>query len=633
MTNAVSLLGMFAPAQGARDAKANDDDNTLTSFAGMLAGANQATAKLIVPAPQADGSPEGDVVEKAGDGNATGDAKGSGDSKDGTVVTAAPSADAASTTTISITNPNAINSSIAALNPALQEKLARVISRMRDETGHDVQVTETYRSQSRQNALFAQGRQTDGPVVTWTQNSKHTQGRAVDVILDGGRANADAYTTLQRIANEEGLRTLGAKDPGHLELPATRAAASQAFTDVISVPEAPADASGPGQVSVARLASIAQVASVAQVATVAAPSTTRGARANANAGVHVDAIKHAKQQIASTQVSAVPAGTVHVADADVTQPKQNAFVQDDTAFAQADGAGDTPVASQTNLFVKGGVAAQDLSIADATGASSDDDSPNGLKISNLDQLSDAVNATRIGRIAPRAHAVVGAHAGGVQPPRAAQTTAKMPNGSNASLQDSPLSIGRSPNGNQGFNSDRQSGDRDANGYTAMTLRSETTAQFSIADVSTEMTSTASQRADRIMAAQDAPARPLSQIVMSVDNGNGTSDRIQVALRGSNVSATIDAADHHAANALRAHSDELVRSLTRDGVEVESVRVRSAATSAANQVATVDSSQKSQDSSNNSRFNRETQWDQQRSQQRSNNERRQHQRNQRGDKES
>jgi len=631
MTNAVSLLGMFTPAQSARDAKANDD-NALASFAGMLAGANQATAKLIVPTPQADGSPDGDVLENAEEGDTAGNATPSDDSSDARAVAATPATDGASTaTTISITNPNAVNSSIAALNPALQERLARVITRMREETGRDVQVTETYRSQSRQNALFAQGRQTDGPVVTWTQHSKHTQGRAVDVVLDGGRASADAYTALQRIANEEGLRTLGAKDPGHLELPAKSAATSQALNDVISVPDAPADASGPRQVAIARLANIAQVASVARVATVAGPSTTRAARTSAaNAGVHSGAGKHAKQQMAVQQVSAATTDRVQVADGDVALPEQTTFVQDNTAFAQADGAADMPLAPQNDGFVKNAVATPDISIADATGAISDEDSPKGLKISNLDRLSDAVNATRIGRLAPRAQAAGAA----TEQPRATQAAIKTQNGANASAQASTPSIGRSPNNSQSFNSDRQSSDRNANGYSAMNLRSEPTVQFSVADVSSEMTSNAPQRAERIMAAQDAPARPLSQIVMSVDNGNGTSDRIHVALRGSNVSATIDAADHHAANALRAHSDELVRSLTRDGVEVESVHVRSAATtSAANQVATVDSSQKSQDSSNNSRFNRDAQWDQQRSQQRSNNERRQHQRNQRGDKES
>ena len=50
----------------------------------------------------------------------------------------------------------------AALDPELQAKLARVMSRMRDETGHDVKVAETYRSQDRQDTLFAQGRETPG---------------------------------------------------------------------------------------------------------------------------------------------------------------------------------------------------------------------------------------------------------------------------------------------------------------------------------------------------------------------------------------------------------------------------------------------------------------------------------------
>src|SRR6185436_10337392 len=59
--------------------------------------------------------------------------------------------------------PNGIDRSIAALDPALQERLGRVMARMREETGHDVQVGETYRTQSRQNALNAQGRSTPGP--------------------------------------------------------------------------------------------------------------------------------------------------------------------------------------------------------------------------------------------------------------------------------------------------------------------------------------------------------------------------------------------------------------------------------------------------------------------------------------
>ena len=43
---------------------------------------------------------------------------------------------------------------------------------------------ETHRSQARQLDLYAQGRTEPGPIVTWTQHSAHTEGRAVDVIVD-----------------------------------------------------------------------------------------------------------------------------------------------------------------------------------------------------------------------------------------------------------------------------------------------------------------------------------------------------------------------------------------------------------------------------------------------------------------
>jgi hypothetical protein len=151
------------------------------------------------------------------------------------------------------------------------------------------------------------------------------------------------------------------------------------------------------------------------------------------------------------------------------------------------------------------------------------------------------------------------------------------------------------------------------------------------DVSHEATATAAQRAERIAAMDDSPARPLSQIVVSVDAGNGTTDRIQVALHGSSLRATIDAGDHQAARALQAHSDELVRSLTRDGVDVESVRVRSA-TAAAAPIA-VATAQRPSDASSHSRFERGAQWERQQNQQRSNDERRKQQRDQRGGKNS
>jgi hypothetical protein len=104
--------------------------------------------------------------------------------------------------------------------PELRERLGRVVDRMRDEFGHSVEVVESGRSQARQDHLYAQGRSRPGPVVTWTRHSEHTRGRAVDVTVDGGYDDAAAFRLLQRVAREEGLHTLGMRDPGHLQLPA-----------------------------------------------------------------------------------------------------------------------------------------------------------------------------------------------------------------------------------------------------------------------------------------------------------------------------------------------------------------------------------------------------------------------------
>lgn len=47
--------------------------------------------------------------------------------------------------------------------------------------GLEVCITETYRSQLRQDHLYEQGRSRPGQVVTWTRQSKHTGRRAFDI--------------------------------------------------------------------------------------------------------------------------------------------------------------------------------------------------------------------------------------------------------------------------------------------------------------------------------------------------------------------------------------------------------------------------------------------------------------------
>jgi len=58
------------------------------------------------------------------------------------------------------------------------------------ENGINIQITETYRSQERQNELHAQGRTTKGTIVTWTLNSQHTTRKAFDFVpIVNGVAN------------------------------------------------------------------------------------------------------------------------------------------------------------------------------------------------------------------------------------------------------------------------------------------------------------------------------------------------------------------------------------------------------------------------------------------------------------
>ena len=51
--------------------------------------------------------------------------------------------------------------------------------------GINIFITETYRSQDRQNYLYAQGRTREGNVVTWTKSSRHTSRRAWDIACNG----------------------------------------------------------------------------------------------------------------------------------------------------------------------------------------------------------------------------------------------------------------------------------------------------------------------------------------------------------------------------------------------------------------------------------------------------------------
>ncbi len=173
-----------------------------------------------------------------------------------------------------------VDRSLDHIDPQLRSKVETVIERMATEQGKKVELVEGYRSPARQQYLYEQGRTRVGPVVTWTRDSLHSQGRAADLRVEGAGDKGSAYSALQRIAEQEGLETLGMKDPGHVQLPtsgksfdATKASDAEA-TDVAAAPAFATERVTAAMVraGVARVAAVAHTASVARAAQAARPA-------------------------------------------------------------------------------------------------------------------------------------------------------------------------------------------------------------------------------------------------------------------------------------------------------------------------------------------------------------------------
>jgi len=92
----------------------------------------------------------------------------------------------------------------------------------------DIFITETYRSQARQNYLYEQGPTRPGQQVTWTRNSNHTSRRAWDIAVAPPR-NLYDISTLSKvgaIAKKLGIEwggywEAGKYDAPHFEIPTT----------------------------------------------------------------------------------------------------------------------------------------------------------------------------------------------------------------------------------------------------------------------------------------------------------------------------------------------------------------------------------------------------------------------------
>ena len=101
----------------------------------------------------------------------------------------------------------------------------RLVGRfLRRVKGLPVLITETYRSQARQDYLYAQGRTKAGKVVTWTRNSRHTGRMAWDICKNvKGQEYADAafFAKCGAIAKRLGITwggTWDTPDQPHFEV-------------------------------------------------------------------------------------------------------------------------------------------------------------------------------------------------------------------------------------------------------------------------------------------------------------------------------------------------------------------------------------------------------------------------------
>ena len=83
--------------------------------------------------------------------------------------------------------------------------------------GVDIFITETFRSQTRQNELYAKGRTTPGDIVTWTKTSNHTGRMAWDIASRGNNLyDINVLKKAGKIAESLGITWGGSWKPADM---------------------------------------------------------------------------------------------------------------------------------------------------------------------------------------------------------------------------------------------------------------------------------------------------------------------------------------------------------------------------------------------------------------------------------
>jgi peptidoglycan LD-endopeptidase CwlK len=125
-----------------------------------------------------------------------------------------------------VNNPTKVDRNRSHLFPDFRKRLEAVMTDVRRLTGREWMIVEGYRSQERQDWLYAQGRTRPGKVVTWIKSPRwHGKGLAADLApLQSGKvwygAPREVWKLMQDCAREHGLidPAWAKGDLGHVEM-------------------------------------------------------------------------------------------------------------------------------------------------------------------------------------------------------------------------------------------------------------------------------------------------------------------------------------------------------------------------------------------------------------------------------
>ena len=497
-------------------------------------------------------------------------------------------------------SPLDVRRELEALVPDLRTRLENLIDRMRNEYGYSVEVVETIRSQTRQDALFARGRTAPGPVVTWTRTSPHQEGRAADVKIDGGYADAPAFQRLARVARELGLRTLWPRDPGHIELPASVELSAG------RVPEQNAGRAGidhavPRELPVTPLTTLG-----ASDAGQAAPNVRPGpfpalatappvARSPAGATPWRDVedpVRTAARVPSAPRAAVAPMPEVERPTSMAPMPMAErpasmapmpmverpaallTVAAAATVAAVAPGATAAVVAQVATVSATARVAGM-TPLARAPAGVTSDETPAPRTLARSNPLGDAARHSVQGL--PALVAPESPDLASLVPLVPTTVVDRVIAAVNAHLERGRRNDGHAVD-ERGAERDLVAAVRERVEATGLHSRSSDSSAFSRVDAAVGKEGMpVANMAERIAHALDVrdtlAERPLSSVLLRLDHPEGGEDRIRVELRGHSVSTTLEVRDPIAADRLSMHAPELSRALAQHGLDPEQVTIR------------------------------------------------------------